>query len=208
MLPERLWRIPFPLKVVNISEIDPRLICATILNKTLETISTKRLKMNVLKPFSQQEPPFPLSQILQEVIDRGASLKAFSDKYAKTIRRERNGTENWKNRLHELAGFEFYIHISGCQNSHQLTTLFSRSNVGYLPRETQMLALKWNWIATWKIIESINERRRDVNSTEWYWSRRSKDFLICSHSQLRAFNRLVSLFVIIMISSGNIVSRR
>lgn len=52
--------------------------------------------MNVLKPFSQQEPPFPLSQILQEVIDRGASLKAFSDKYAKTIRRERNGTENWK----------------------------------------------------------------------------------------------------------------
>ena len=95
MLPERLWRIPFPLKVVNISEIDPRLICATILNKTLETISTKRLKMNVLKPFSQQEPPPPpLTQILQEVIDKGASLKAFSDKYAKTIRRERNGTEN------------------------------------------------------------------------------------------------------------------
>ena len=93
MLPERLWRIPFPLKVVNISEIDPRLICATILNKTLETISKKRLKMNVLKPFSQQEPP-PLTQILQEVIDKGASLKAFSDKYAKTIRRERNGTEN------------------------------------------------------------------------------------------------------------------
>ena len=50
--------------------------------------------MNVLKPFSQKEPPFPLSQILQEVIDRGAFLKAFSDKYAKTIRRERNGTEN------------------------------------------------------------------------------------------------------------------
>ena len=52
--------------------------------------------MNVLKPFSQQEPPLPLSQILQEVIDRGASLKAFRNKYAKTIRRERNGTENWK----------------------------------------------------------------------------------------------------------------
>ena len=58
--------------------------------------------MNVLKPFSQQEPPLPLTQILQEVIDKGASLKAFSDKLRKRfaargmeLKIEKTACTNW-----------------------------------------------------------------------------------------------------------------